>query len=146
VVAEHPQRVALMAIQPVYARAILNGNKRIEFRKRPLARDIRTVIIYETAPTQLVVGEFDVADIVVGSPRVLWQSYGGVGGISETSFFAYFEGYRVGTALLVASYRQYEHPITLDDLRPGIAVPQSFFYLAKDVLDGRPTPTRPTRR
>ena len=43
-------RVALMAIQPGYAEAILAGVKTVEFRKRALAPDIETVLVYETSP------------------------------------------------------------------------------------------------
>ena len=44
------RRIALMSIRPQFAAAILDGSKRVEFRKRPLAADIGTVVIYATKP------------------------------------------------------------------------------------------------
>lgn len=47
----------LLPIKPVFVERILSGEKWYEFRKR-LPLDIERVVIYETAPTKKVVGEF----------------------------------------------------------------------------------------
>ena len=39
-----------MSIHPVYANAILTGDKKVEFRKRRLAADVTHVLVYATAP------------------------------------------------------------------------------------------------
>ncbi len=44
--------IALMSIHPQYANAIVEGTKRVEFRKRPLARNVTHVIVYATAPVK----------------------------------------------------------------------------------------------
>ena len=54
------RRIALMSIHPGYAEAILSGRERAEFRKRPLAEDVRTVLIYATAPVSAMSGWFTV--------------------------------------------------------------------------------------
>ena len=61
-----------MAIQPGYAEAILAGVKTVEFRKRLLAPDIETVLVYETSPTKAIVGSFAVKCMEVASPEVIW--------------------------------------------------------------------------
>lgn len=62
------ERVAVMPIHPRYANAILGGTKSAEFRKRRLAPDIQRIVVYETAPTSLIVGEFWIGKTVLGSP------------------------------------------------------------------------------
>lgn len=128
-------RVALMAIQPRYSQAILAGTKTVEFRKRPLAEDVRTVLIYETAPTSCVVGAFTVADTVQLSPRTLWRELGAAGSITRLDFMQYFASYKTGVGLVVGSVQKLQRPITLAELVPRPAVPQSFAYIAGDVID-----------
>lgn len=123
-----------MAIQPRYAQAILKGTKLVEFRKRPLAPDIRTVMIYESSPTQSIVGKFTVASTVVATPRHLWRQFGGVGGISRADLLAYYAGADRGVALVIGSIERFELPFALAALDPRPAIPQSFTYVDPDVL------------
>ena len=127
-------RVALMAIQPTYSQAILAGEKTVEFRKRALADDVDTVLIYETAPTQRVVGMFSVADTVRLSPIVLWRRFGAVGSIARRDFMKYYASHRTGVGLVVGSAVRFVRPPTLADLAPQPAVPQSFSYVPSDLL------------
>lgn len=128
-------RVALMAIQPQYAQAILAGEKTVEFRKRGLAPDIDTVLIYETAPTQRVVGMFRVDDTVRLSPGGLWRRFGSVGSIARGDFMSYYDTTPTAVGLVVGSVVALAIPVALADLRPTPAVPQSFSYLPSEVLD-----------
>ena len=66
-------RAALMSIHPRYADAILDGTKVVEFRKRALAGDISTVLVYATAPVRRLVGTFQLSATLTASPRDLWQ-------------------------------------------------------------------------
>ena len=75
-----------MSVRPQFAAAILNGSKRVEFRKRPLVADIGTVVIYATAPVGAVVGEFGVVGQVVGTPEDLWARFAEVAGIDREGF------------------------------------------------------------
>lgn len=130
-----PGRVALMAIQPQYAQAILAGEKTVEFRKRGLAPDVDTVLIYETAPTQCVVGMFKVDDTVRLTPGGLWRRFGSVGSIARGDFMSYYDTNRTAVGLVVGSVVRLAVPVPLADLRPRPAVPQSFSYLSAGVLD-----------
>lgn len=128
-------RVALMAIQPQYAQAILAGDKTVEFRKRALAPDVDTVLIYETVPTQRVVGIFKVDDTVRLTPSSLWRRFGSVGSISRPDFMSYYDTNRTGVGLVVGTVVRLAVPVSLSDLQPRPAVPQSFSYLPVEVLD-----------
>jgi predicted transcriptional regulator len=136
-----------MAIHPQYAQAILDGRKQVEFRKRPLAADVRTVVIYATAPVKKIVGEFVVGDIVMTDPSALWSSLGAVGAIDEQDFRGYYAGAGTAAGIIVQTARRYRAPVDLTSLRPAPSVPQSFAYLPADLLAqirrlGTPT-TRP---
>lgn len=123
-----------MAIHPLYANAILDGRKRVEFRKRPLADDVRTVLVYATAPVKKIVGEFTVDHIVVTSPHDLWASFGAIGAIDQPAFDAYYAGARVAVGIQVREAQRYPNPVSLGALAPEPTVPQSFMYLPASAL------------
>lgn len=127
-------RVALMAIQPRYAHAILDGLKQVEFRKRALAPDISTVLIYETAPAQQVVGKFTIARTEQASPSAIWELFGSMGSIRRTDYRAYFADRRNAVGLVIDQVERYRRPVALDELSVRPPVPQSFTYLPSSVL------------
>jgi predicted transcriptional regulator len=118
-----------MSIRPQFANAILDGTKRVEFRKRRLAVDVSRVVIYTTSPVQAVVGEFTIADQVVGTPHALWRRYASVAGIDRAAFFKYFEGSTDAVGIVIDRVVEYKTPRSLDEIEPGARPPQSFFYL-----------------
>lgn len=128
-------RVALMAIHPQYAEAILDGRKRVEFRKRPLAADVSTVVIYATTPVKRIVGEFTVGRTVLARPSRLWEIAGEDGAIDPEAYTSYFAGSDNAAGLVVAAARRYPRSVALAELEPTPAVPQSFTYLPPARLD-----------
>jgi predicted transcriptional regulator len=133
--ADCTRRVALMAIQPEYSQAILDGTKKVEFRKRALASDVRTVLIYETAPTQRVVGEFGFDEVVTGRPEQLWLRFGEFAGINVEDFVRYYQGCATAVGLRIITARRYVDSVALWELHPQPAIPQSYTYLGCDALD-----------
>lgn len=123
-----------MAIHPEFAEAILSGRKKVEFRKRPPAPDVTTVLVYATAPVKMIIGEFNIADVVLASPGDLWSRFHEVGCIEKTPYEAYYADRAAGAALLVGSSRRYSKAVALSDLEPAPAVPQSFAYLPAGML------------
>jgi len=122
-------RTALMSIRPRFASAILDGSKRVEFRKRPLAPDVDMVVIYTTAPVKAVTGEFRVVEQVSGTPEEIWRQFSDVGGIDPDAFFDYYEGHSQAVSILIGSVVAYDAPKALDAVDPGARPPQSFKYL-----------------
>lgn len=127
-------RVALMAIHPRYAEAILDGSKTVEFRKRALASDITHVLIYATSPVSRVIGKFSVKEIVDGTPAEIWHHYGTQGCIEQADFQAYYAHSNRAVGLLVESAERLSDEIPLSDFEPVPAVPQSFSYLPQGTL------------
>jgi predicted transcriptional regulator len=118
-----------MSIRPQFASAILAGTKRVEFRKRRLAPDVTTVLIYATMPVGRVVGAFEVAGYDVASPTAVWDRHKQHAGISRAGYREYFRGARAAVGILVADARRLAQPVRLTDLDERLTAPQSFVYL-----------------
>jgi predicted transcriptional regulator len=123
-----------MAIQAEYAQAILAGTKTVEFRKRRLAPDIRTVLIYETSPTQRVVGYFSIDETIASTPEALWERFAAVGGIRHEAFHRYYGKAATAVGLKIESAERFTTGVSLSDLTPSPPAPQSFLYLDRQVL------------
>jgi predicted transcriptional regulator len=122
-------RVAVLSIHPAYAQRILDGTKRVEFRKRPLANDVTHVLLYATAPVSAIVGAFAVDGQRTLSPQMLWREFRNVAGIGWGDFRAYYAGRRAGTGIAVGQVFRPDEPLCLRQ-RLGIArPPQSVQYL-----------------
>jgi predicted transcriptional regulator len=124
-----------MAIQPRFAQAILSGSKQVEFRKRRLAADIETVVIYETAPTQRITGHFTIARTVEATPTALWYEFASAGGIARDEFTDYYTGHERAVGFVIKDTEQYQRPVALPELSTLPSVPQSFVYLPAAALD-----------
>ncbi len=125
-------RVAVMSIKPQFAEGILAGTKLVEFRKRRLAPDVTTVIIYSTKPVGRLVGVFDVAGYDVGSPTAIWERHKGHAGISRRGYREYYRGHATAVAINVADARPFARPLLLSEIDVGLQAPQSFCYLDLD--------------
>ena len=86
------------------------------------------VVVYITSPTSLVVGEFDVADVISDSVEDLWNRTSRYAGIDRDGFFNYFRGRDVAHAIAIGGVRKYQTPLDLaSDF--GVRAPQSFVYI-----------------
>jgi predicted transcriptional regulator len=137
-----------MSIHPQYADAILAGTKRVEFRKRRLAPDISTVVIYATRPAARIVGTFQVLGHDIAPPGELWNRHSPHAGISADGYDAYYAQTAAAVGILIGSVQQLLRPRPLTEV-PGVArPPQSFSYLtpaqARHVRSWMPQPRRDT--
>jgi predicted transcriptional regulator len=117
-----------LSIRPPYAEAIFRGEKRFEFRRAIFRKAVDVVVVYITSPTCLVVGEFDVADVISDSVEGLWNRTSRHAGIDRDGFLAYFRGRDVGHAIAIGRVRKYRTPLKLAGTF-GIRAPQSFVYI-----------------
>jgi predicted transcriptional regulator len=135
-----------MSIHPAYAEAILRGDKQVEFRKRPLAPDVETVVVYATAPVQRVVGAFTIDRTVAGDRDSVWREVGAVGGISRETYDRYFDSSPRAVGLVVGKATRWT-ALPLTDLDARLTPPQSFAYIPEHLLRiGAPADYRPTTR
>ena len=122
-------QVALLSIRPQFAKLIMNGAKKVEFRKVAFAIPVSHVVVYATSPVKRILGYFEVSQLVEGDPQHLWEHYGSEGGIDQSDFEAYFGSSSRGVAIAVKKAHRLERPMQLSALGPGIGAPQSFRYL-----------------
>ena len=122
------QTHALLSIRPPYAEAIFRGDKRFEFRRTIFRKAVDVVLVYTTTPVCLVVGEFDVKEVLSDSVPGLWNRTNNHAGIDRRLFFEYFAGCHIGYAIAIGNVRRYQRPLDLASTF-GIRPPQSFVYL-----------------
>jgi predicted transcriptional regulator len=120
----------LISVKPRFARAILSGEKRFEFRRSLFRRtDIQKVIIYSSMPEKKVVGEFLIEEILSLEPSQLWIHTRRYAGIEKSEFDDYFSGKREAHAIKIKAPRRYAEPLDLCRHLGLSRPPQSFCYV-----------------
>jgi predicted transcriptional regulator len=118
------ESAVLMSIRPVYADAILAGEKTVELRRRrPAFPNGTAVLIYSSAPHQEVRGAFRTGAVLAAAPDDLWALVSDQAGVTREAFDRYFAGCDTGYAIEVCEPRRLK-PTRLT-LRP----PQSYLML-----------------
>ena len=119
----------LLSIKPEFAYKIFDGIKKYEYRRAIFKReDIKRVLVYASSPVSMVIGEFEIDDIICDELNSLWQQTSTYSGISEEYFYSYFNEREKGYAIKIKSSTQYKRPLPLKE-RFQIAPPQSFVYV-----------------
>jgi predicted transcriptional regulator len=130
---DSPQEaVVLMSIKPQYVKAINEGNKLIEFRRKKFTKTIKYILVYETAPTKTLVGYIEVKSIEIETPDVMWRKYSKIGVITEEDYFNYYNGSDVAIGILIDKFISFVNPINIKEFK--IIPPQSFRYIAFDLF------------
>ncbi len=119
----------LLSIKPQFAEKIFNGTKKYEFRKA-IFKDpnVKTVVVYASSPVSLVIGEFDIEEVLSDEPKELWKKTHKESGISEEFFFDYFSRREIAFAIKIKKTRRYKRPKELSKSF-NASPPQSFCYL-----------------
>ena len=133
-VGQEAATVVLLPIKPRYAGPIMDGRKRVEFRKTAFARTPTHVVVYASSPTKKVLGYFEVKSVESTPIGGLWAKFSGVGGITSDDFFKYYSEHAVGVALGVGKVVALRHPVELSALGLECRPPQSFMYLSPEIL------------
>lgn len=120
--------IALFSIKPYYAKLILEGTKKFEFRLNRCKKAINRIVIYETSPVCKITGEVFVTRVIEDTPQVLWNIARDNAGIDYKSFMKYFKDRSSGVAYCLQRPRIYIPSISLNQISIR-AVPQSFIYI-----------------
>lgn len=122
-------RKLLLSIKPQYARQILAGTKKVEYRKQsPKDSDVKHVLVYQSNDIMKVVGEFIIDGIIEGTPQQVWEQTHEVGGISKRDYFAYFEGIDKAYAFKISQLVVFDNPLSLEEIGVRRA-PMSYQYV-----------------
>ncbi len=123
---------AILSIKPVYAEAILDGVKTVEFRKKVFKKNVERIYIYSSSPTKMIVGYFTFSDIVEDTPENLWKTFYKVGGIEKADFFDYYKEAEKGFGIVVKEVVKFENEIDPIEFIENFTAPQSYIYLERD--------------
>lgn len=125
----------LLSIKPKFASAIFSGEKQFEFRRSIFKdKDVRKVYVYASKPIGLVIGEFEIEEVITEDPDLVWDITKSASGISKKYFDEYFKGKQVAHAIKVSAVREYSKPATLMELFNIDRPPQSFMYVHANLL------------
>jgi predicted transcriptional regulator len=120
----------LISLAPSYTRAILEGKKTVELRRRRIHVVNGTrVWLYSKVPAARIEGTALVRCVVEGDPKGLWSKYSESVGISKADFDRYFLGCANGCAIILCSAHAIDPGLDLSTLRskvPGFHPPQFF--------------------
>ena len=125
--------IALFSIKPEYVEKIFSDEKLYEYRKVIFKKRVRKIIIYSTLPVGMIVGEFDVDEVIVDRPHEIWKKTKAVSGVEETFFLQYFQGREKAYAIKIGKKKRYKKPINPKDLFDSFTAPQSFIYVNQPV-------------
>jgi predicted transcriptional regulator len=126
--------IALLAIKPRFAEAIIAGKKKVEFRKTRFTQPPRYIVLYASTPVQQIVAYFEVAYIKELTPIGLWREFRKVGAIDYSEFSKYYGTRATGYAIVVGAVWKLSKPAALRNICPKSSVPQSFCYLQLDAI------------
>lgn len=125
----------ILSIKPVYANAILEGVKTVEFRKRIFKKNVDKIFIYSSSPTKMIVGYFTFSNIVEDTPENLWKTFQKVGGINRDDFFEYYKETEKGFGIVIKEVVKFEVEKDPIEFIENFTAPQSYVYLERDLLD-----------
>ncbi|WP_289054261.1 ASCH domain-containing protein [Carboxylicivirga marina] len=119
----------ILSIKPVYANAIMEGIKKVEFRKKIFKRPVDKIFIYSSSPEMKFIGYFTVGKITEASPIELWHKFKDVGHINKQDFFEYYKDKSSGYSIGVKDFVKFEEAINPKDIFPDFYPPQSYQYI-----------------
>ena len=120
----------LLSIKPKYAEAITEGRKSFEFRKSIFKyHSVERVYLYATKPVSKVVGSFKVGEIICREPKLLWEEFGSLSGVTRTEFLRYFKDNDIGFAIEIKDLEIFQTPLNPRLLIEGFTAPRSFKYI-----------------
>src|ERR1039457_1232335 len=96
----------LISLAPAYTKAILEGTKTVELRRRRVHAKVGTRIwLYSKVPTARVEGTVCIERLQEGDVKALWEEFSKEVGVSKTEFDAYFRGCNKGYAIVLTGAR-----------------------------------------
>ncbi len=125
--------VALISIHPGHVAKILSGEKNFEFRRAWTRRDVRTLVVYSTAPEKRLAAVIEVAEAIRGTKTQLWTRTSQSGpGLTRQALFDYLRGKAEGVALSLGRRVSLgEGASPTEVFRSAFHAPQSFRFLTE---------------
>ena len=124
----------ILSIKPKYAKAILDGTKTFEIRKRvPRFNEGTTVFLYETAPVSAITGYFVYTGFVCAEKASFYRYHGTKLGISYQGYMDYLKDQKYVHAWRISNATRLNQPITPSELNIA-KIPQFYMYYDFDKI------------
>lgn len=140
----------LLSVRPTFARALMDGTKTAEVRRRFPAQPAGSrLFVYSSSPDRAVIGTLRLDSIDRPNSQDVWRLYAHQIEIDEEPLDLYLEDTASAAILHVSEPALWNRPVPLSQLRSRIFLepPQSFRYLtiaqSNDLERLGAMPTRP---
>lgn len=127
----------LLSIKPEFVERIFSGEKKFEYRKAIFKQKVTKIIVYCTMPVGMIVGEFDIDEILEGSPADIWNRTYKFSGVEENFYIDYFSGRNKGYAIKIGEKTKYKEPVNPKTIFDSFMPPQSFMYVDTNIMEGK---------
>lgn len=123
-------RAVLLSVKPRFADQIVDGTKKVEFRRVWASEYVPWIAIYSSSPTKMLVAIAEVESVVVASASTLWSvNCSRSGGLTRAELRSYFSGKTEGYAVMLGRVLRPKAPIEPAKIVEDFRAPQSFRYL-----------------
>jgi len=127
----------IFSIRPQYADQILDGNKTVELRRRfpNGTTEGSQALIYASTPTKALIGSATIVCVHRLAVSSLKRRFLHDACIASAAFDDYFEGLRIGYAILLTDPYRFPKMMPVAALREeyGFVPPQSFRYVYGEI-------------
>ncbi|MGJ0515138.1 MAG: ASCH domain-containing protein [Methylomicrobium sp.] len=127
--------IALFSIKPEYVEKIFSGEKLYEYRKAIFKSNVKKIVIYCTKPVGMIVGEFEVEDILEDCPKSIWKKTKDHSGVTRSFYDEYFSGREKGYAINIGIKKVYKSAVNPFEVLDSFTPPQSFVYLDESTYE-----------
>ncbi|MBX3100121.1 MAG: ASCH domain-containing protein [Salinibacterium sp.] len=131
-------KVLFLSVKPRFARAILEGRKTVEVRRKfPEVPAGTVIVLYSSSPERAVLGTVRLKQMTRVDSSEVWELYSMEIALPQDALAEYLHGALESTLLEVENPETWPIPVTLGALRKvlGVEPPQSFRYLAPEQLE-----------
>ncbi len=128
----------LLSLRPRFARAILDGSKTVELRRRRVRASPGTrLVLYASAPTMAVVGMARLGAVLTCDADAAWENHGPQLGLNRAELDDYLQG-RPACLLFLERVLTLDEPLSLGDLRheAPFQPPQSYRFVSESDPSG----------
>lgn len=120
----------LLPIKPKYAFAIMNKEKKVEFRKANFKnRDSEICIVYASSPYKKLIGYFMIKNILEEDTKFIWKKYSEIGWVKKEDLDSYYLWKDKGFVIEIADFIPFSSHISPKEILKDFKAPQSFKYL-----------------
>ena len=126
----------LVSVHPAFVQEILEGNKRVEFRRRWPRQLSGVVLIYSTAPAKSLAALVEIVEVARQSKTQLWELAKELGGgVTRQVLFDYMDGMSEGVALKLGRRMSFDKGLPPSKVfGASFRPPQSFRYLKRSEI------------